>query len=122
MKEWKQKDTKLVINLREEETYGLMPNGIMKIIKNKSMLPCLLKLRFHLSNNFFLPDNQQDFRLQCHLQRQILWPVDFVSHKHIYPPAGTLFHPVSCCIYYLLSVSGAVLIFTAVRDRIFWKF
>jgi len=93
--------TELVINftiLREEEMYGLMPDKIMKIMKNKSMLSCLLNLCFHLSNNFVVTDNQQDFRLQCHLHRQILWPIDFVSHKLIYPPARTLFHLVSCCI------------------------
>jgi hypothetical protein len=48
--------------LREEEKYGLMPDRIMKIMKNSSMyslqvnmLLCLLKLHFHLLNNFVYP-------------------------------------------------------------------
>jgi len=81
-------------SLREEEKYGLMPDRIMKIMKNKSMLPCLLNLRFQPSNNFVLTKSRQDLRLLCHFHRQILWPVDFVSHKLIYLPAGTLFHCV----------------------------
>ena len=134
MREWKEQDTEFVIKLtclREEEKCGLMPDWVMKIMKNNSlfsllvnMLPCFLKLHSHLLNNFVLTNNQQDFRLQCHLHRQILWPIDFVSHKIIYSPAGTF---PACFVLHLLPVvsdwcCSSVLILKTVSNGIFCQF